>query len=169
MLPRTPHGGAGARALFFGSRLSAPLLHSQTSTLELGRNLVEQHYLMTMTKSTPKSNMAPKTRPRQNSTTADPTRRKRELDRIAQRNCRERTKNRINFLEAKVRSLEQRDANNQFSSLVATQETLLNESAELRAAMRKILFIAGTMVNRSENNCRFRLILDVFPSLPATS
>jgi hypothetical protein len=35
----------------------------------------------------------------------------------------------------------------------------LNESAELRAAMRKILFIAGTMVNRSENNCRFRLIL----------
>lgn len=111
---------------------------------------------MTMTKSTPKSNMAPKTRPRQNSTTVDPTRRKRELDRIAQRNCRERTKNRINFLEAKVRSLEQRDVNNQFSSLVATQETLLNESAELRAAMRKILFIAGTMVNRSENNGRFR-------------
>lgn len=108
----------------------------------------------TMSKPTPKSKAAPKASSRRKTTAADPTTRKRELDRIAQRNCRERTKNRINFLEEKLRSLEARDRNSQFSNLAAMQETLLNDNSELRAAMRKILFIAESVLNTSKNICR---------------
>lgn len=145
--------------------LPPPTSHSPDSdiycTLDICTTSATPSYTtIIMTKATPKSATAPKPRTRQKSTTGvDNTKRKRELDRIAQRNCRERTKNRISFLEAKVRSLEQRDANSQFSSLVATQETLLNESTELRAAMRKILFIAGSMVNKSETDCRIPLMI----------
>ncbi len=108
--------------------------------------------------SAAKSNTAPKARSQRKSTPADHVKRKRELDRIAQRNCRERTKNRIDFLEEKVRSLEARDGNGQFSSLMATQEMLLKDNTELRAAMRKILFIAESILNTPESNSRFLLI-----------
>ncbi len=81
---------------------------------------------ITMSKSTPQPNSFPTGRSRQKSSTAKLTKPKRELDRMAQRNCRESTKNRIAFLEGKVRNLETRNQNSQYSSLVVMQETLVH-------------------------------------------
>lgn len=68
----------------------------------------------------------------------DPVVRKRELDKIAQRSLRERTKNRIKFLEDKVRSFEARDCDEHLASSMAMQEQLLNENTHLRASLMKI-------------------------------
>ncbi|KAH8588486.1 hypothetical protein B0O99DRAFT_746747 [Bisporella sp. PMI_857] len=89
---------------------------------------------------------------RKRDATDDHAKRKRELDRIAQRNSRERTKNRISFLEDKLRSLEGRDRDCSLSSLLATQETLLKENSSLKAAMMKVRFIADSILKMPDNN-----------------
>lgn len=64
-----------------------------------------------------------KGRPRQRRATADSQiDRKRELDRIAQRMSRERSRNRIIFLEQKLKSLEARDRGGQISHLMKVIE-----------------------------------------------
>ena len=106
-----------------------------------------------MDKST-KSTMGPpetpaasaKGRPRQRRATADSqVDRKRELDRIAQRMSRERSRNRIVFLEQKLKSLEARDRGGQISYLMKVIEDLRQENTQLRASMMKIRFIADNL------------------------
>lgn len=103
------------------------------------------------------SKATPRPKPtRQKNSTIDVTKRKRELDRIAQRNCRERTKNRIAFLEGKLKSLETRNqSNHEYDGLVTMQEKLLHDNSEMRAAMRKILFIADSLLNTPETKCEY--------------
>lgn len=87
-----------------------------------------------------------KGRPRQRRTTADSQiDRKRELDRIAQRMSRERSRNRIIFLEQKMKSLEARDRGGQISHLMKVIEDLRQENTQLRASMMKIRFIADDL------------------------
>lgn len=87
-----------------------------------------------------------KGRPRQRRATADSQiDRKRELDRIAQRMSRERSRNRIIFLEQKLKSLEARDRGGQISYLMQVIEDLRQENTQLRASMMKIRFIADDL------------------------
>lgn len=115
---------------------------------------------MEMSKSV-KSTMGPpgtpatsgKGRPRQRRATADSQiDRKRELDRIAQRMSRERSRNRIIFLEQKLKSLEARDRGGQISHLMKVIEDLRQENTQLRASMMKIRFIADDLSEPS-NKC----------------
>ena len=64
--------------------------------------------------------------------------RKRELDRIAQRVSRERTRNRVRFLEDKLKSLEARDNQGQLSHLMEVIKKLQDENMELKSVMMKI-------------------------------
>lgn len=75
------------------------------------------------------------------------TLRKRKLDRIAQRSARERTKNRINFLENKVKVLEASGDYEQFASVLETQESLLTNNTELKALLMKIRMTADAVLS----------------------
>ena len=66
--------------------------------------------------------------------------RKRELDRLAQRATRERTKNRIAFLEQKLASLESCDRESTVSQLTKTIDGLRNDNMRLQSAMMKMRF-----------------------------
>ena len=80
----------------------------------------------------------PKTRKREsNDTRAE---RKRELDRLAQRATRERTKNRIAFLEQKLASLESCDRQGEISNLTKIIDNLRNDNMRLQSAMLKMRF-----------------------------
>ena len=80
----------------------------------------------------------PKTRKREsNDTRAE---RKREIDRLAQRAIRERTKNRIAFLEQKLASLESCDRQGEISNLTKIIDNLRNDNMCLQSAMRKMRF-----------------------------
>ena len=72
--------------------------------------------------------------------------RKRELDRIAQRMSRERSRNRILFLEEKLRSLEALDSGSQTSRLLNTIENLRTNNAELTSSLMKIRFIVDRVL-----------------------
>ena len=66
--------------------------------------------------------------------------RKRELDRLAQRATRERTKNRIAFLEQKLASLEACDRQGEISNLTKVIDNLRNDNMRLQSAMLKMRF-----------------------------
>ena len=86
-----------------------------------------------------------KGRPRRRATADSQIDRKRELDRIAQRMSRERSRNRIIFLEQKLKSLEARDRGGEISHLMKVIEDLRQENTQLRASMMKIRFIADDL------------------------
>jgi hypothetical protein len=64
--------------------------------------------------------------------------RKRELDRLAQRATRERTKNRIAFLEQKLASLESHDQSSEILNLTKIIEGLREDNARLQSALMKM-------------------------------
>ena len=70
--------------------------------------------------------------------------RKRELDRIAQRVSRERFRNRIEFLEEKLKAYESNDQESHISQLMKMNEDLRMENTQLRAMMMKIGFICDS-------------------------
>ena len=92
-----------------------------------------------------------RSRPRR-TTADDQIDRKRELDRIAQRMSRERTRNRIIFLEQKLKSLEARDRGGQISYLMKVIEDLRRENTQLRASLMKIRFIADDLAEPSSKS-----------------
>jgi hypothetical protein len=95
-------------------------------------------------------------RPKQRRATADrQIDRKRELDRIAQRMSRERSRNRIVFLEQKLKSLEACDRGGQISYLMKVIKDLRQENTQLRASMMKIRFIADDL-SEPANKCMSR-------------
>ena len=58
---------------------------------------------------------------------------------------RERSRNRIIFLEQKLKSLEARDRGGEISHLMKVIEDLRQENTQLRASMMKIRFIADDL------------------------
>lgn len=64
--------------------------------------------------------------------------RKRESDRLAQRASRERTRQRLAFLEAKVKSLEATERSQQITGLLTQIEELRQENSRLRALILKV-------------------------------
>ena len=94
----------------------------------------------------------PKTGTRARRGTSDSLSRKRELDRIAQRMSRERSKNRILYLEEKLKSLEARDRDGQISSLMSTIEDLRRQNTQLKALLLKMRSLADT-VNDLDSTC----------------
>ena len=86
-------------------------------------------------------NMEPaiqKSKPKRRSTCDSRVERKRELDRLAQRATRERTKNRIAFLEQKLASLESNDRSSEIVNLTKIIENLRNDNTRLQSAMLKM-------------------------------
>lgn len=67
--------------------------------------------------------------------------RKRELDRIAQRATRERTKNRIADLEQRLASLESGDKNNEVTQLTRTIAELRTENSRYHTALLKLRLV----------------------------
>jgi hypothetical protein len=65
---------------------------------------------------------------------------------------RERSRNRIIFLEQKLKSLEARDRGGQISYLMQVIEDLRRENTQLRASMMKIRFIADDL-SEPTNKC----------------
>ncbi|ETN41768.1 uncharacterized protein HMPREF1541_03705 [Cyphellophora europaea CBS 101466] len=76
--------------------------------------------------------------------------RKRELDRLAQRATRERTKNRIAFLEQKLASLESCDRESTISQLTKTIDDLRNDNTRLQGAMMKMRFAINEALDGTE-------------------
>lgn len=77
--------------------------------------------------------------------------RKRELDRLAQRATRERTKNRIAFLEQKLASLESCDQESTIGQLTKTIDDLRKDNMRLQAAMLKMRFAINEALDGTEN------------------
>lgn len=67
--------------------------------------------------------------------------RKRELDRIAQRATRERTKNRIADLEQRLASLESGDKNSEIAQLTRTISELRGENTRYHTALSKLRLV----------------------------
>ena len=67
--------------------------------------------------------------------------RKREFDRLAQRASRERTRQRLAFLEAKVESLEATDRPEHITGLLRQIEELREENTRFRALLSKVLVL----------------------------
>ena len=78
--------------------------------------------------------------------------RKRELDRLAQRATRERTKSRIAFLEQKLASLESCDRQSTISQLTKTIDDLRNDNMRLQSAMTKMRFALNEALDGTEAN-----------------
>ena len=76
--------------------------------------------------------------------------RKRELDRLAQRATRERTKNRIAFLEQKLASLESCDRQGEISNLTKIIDNLRNDNMRLQSAMLKMKFAINEALDVSD-------------------
>ena len=76
--------------------------------------------------------------------------RKRELDRIAQRATRERTKNRIADLEQRLASLESGDKNGEIAQLTRTISDLRCENAKYHTALAKLRSIVNETLGDSE-------------------
>lgn len=76
--------------------------------------------------------------------------RKRELDRLAQRATRERTKNRIAFLEQKLASLESCDQESTIGQLTKTIDDLRKDNMRLQSAMLKMRFAINEALDATE-------------------
>lgn len=99
-----------------------------------------------------------KQKPRRRDTNDVRAERKRELDRLAQRATRERTKNRIAFLEQKLASLESCDRESTVTQLTKTIDDLRSDNMRLQGAMTKMRFaineaLDGTEIQTSEAKC----------------
>ena len=97
--------------------------------------------------------MDPTTAPhkaRRRETSDSRTERKRELDRLAQRATRERTKNRIAFLEQKLASLESCDRQGEISNLTKIIDNLRNDNMRLQSAMLKMKFAINEALDGAE-------------------
>ena len=79
--------------------------------------------------------------------------RKRELDRIAQRATRERTKAKIADLEQRLASLESGDKNTEIAQLTKTIGELRNENARYQNALVKMRFAINEALRESEGQC----------------
>lgn len=101
-----------------------------------------------------KSNMmngaATKPKARRKETSDNRAERKRELDRLAQRATRERTKNRIAFLEQKLASLESGDRQGEISNLTKVIDNLRNDNMRLQSAMLKMRFAINEALDVAE-------------------
>jgi hypothetical protein len=91
-----------------------------------------------------------KPKPRRRDTNDVRAERKRELDRLAQRATRERTKNRIAFLEQKLASLESCDRESTISQLTKTIDNLRNDNSKLQSAMMKMRFAINEALDGAE-------------------
>lgn len=76
--------------------------------------------------------------------------RKRELDRIAQRATRERTKNRIADLEQRIASLESGDKNSEISQLTRVIDDLRRENAKFRNQLSKMKLAINEVLGEEE-------------------
>lgn len=92
-----------------------------------------------------------KQKPRRRDTNDVRAERKRELDRLAQRATRERTKNRIAFLEQKLASLESCDRESTVTQLTKTIDGLRNDNMRLQAAMLKMRFAITEALEGAES------------------
>lgn len=81
--------------------------------------------------------------------------RKRELDRIAQRATRERTKNRIADLEQRLASLESGDKNGEIAQLTRTIGELRNENGRYQNALVKMRFAINEALAETEGLSRY--------------
>lgn len=95
-------------------------------------------------------NAETKGKPRRRDTNDVRAERKRELDRLAQRATRERTKNRIAFLEQKLASLESCDRESTISQLTKTIDDLRTENMRLQSAMMKMRFAINEALDGAE-------------------
>lgn len=80
--------------------------------------------------------------------------RKRELDRLAQRATRERTKNRIADLEQRLASLESGDKNFEIAQLTKTIGELRKENGRFQTALLKMRFAINEALGESEGSGR---------------
>ncbi|KIW35299.1 uncharacterized protein PV07_02002 [Cladophialophora immunda] len=78
--------------------------------------------------------------------------RKRELDRVAQRASRERTKNRIRFLEEKLAALEAEDRDSRICDLMKVIKDLREENGRLASRLSKIKVWADVDTQLSEES-----------------
>lgn len=76
--------------------------------------------------------------------------RKRELDRLAQRATRERTKNRIAFLEQKLASLESCDRQGEITNLTKMIDDLRGDNMRLQGALSKMRFAINEALDGAE-------------------
>ena len=90
---------------------------------------------------------------RQRDTDGTRIERKRIQDRLAQRATRERTKNRIAFLEQRLQSLEASDKQGEISSLTRIIDDLRNDNHRLRNALVKIRSAVDQTVSTTEDHC----------------
>ncbi len=96
--------------------------------------------MATMSKTVVTDEAPSKSKARRRETSDSRAERKRELDRLAQRATRERTKNRIAFLEQKLASLESCDRQGEISHLTKIIDDLRNDNMRLQSAMLKMRF-----------------------------
>lgn len=80
--------------------------------------------------------------------------RKRELDRIAQRATRERTKNKIADLEQRLAILESGDKNSEIAALTRTIDQLRNENAKYQNALTKMKFAICEALGDADGTAR---------------
>lgn len=93
-----------------------------------------------------------KPKARRRDTSDNRAERKRELDRLAQRATRERTKNRIAFLEQKLASLESCDRQGEISNLTKIIDNLRNDNMRLQSAMLKMRFAISEALDGTEGS-----------------
>ncbi|KAK5447908.1 hypothetical protein LTS15_009407 [Exophiala xenobiotica] len=92
-------------------------------------------------------------KPRRRDTDERRVEKKRIQDRLAQRATRERTKNRIAFLEQRLQSLEASDKQGEISSLTRIIDDLRNDNHRLRNALVKVRTAVDQIIPAMEDHC----------------
>lgn len=96
----------------------------------------------------------PKSKPRRRDTDENRAERKRIQDRLAQRATRERTKNRIAYLEERLSSLEAGDKQGEIASLTRIIDNLRQDNNRLRNALVKMRTNIDQAILKTEDEAR---------------